>query len=162
MNTAKELIITPGLLARFWAKVDKASSPHGCWLWTAATIDGYGKIRWDNHGPLIRANRLSWIIHYGPIPRGLWVLHNCPGGDNPACVNPSHLWLGAHTDNMKDKVAKGRQRRGEKTPSHKLTETQVKEIRAIDGLSLRTIAGMYGICPQTAWEIRCRQIWKHI
>ena len=90
---------------RFWSRVDKASSSNGCWLWTGY-IGYYGRFNYD--GTTMDAHRMAWIIVYGTVPDGLCVLHDCPGGDNPACVNPAHLWLGTLADNSRDMVAKGR------------------------------------------------------
>ena len=89
--------------ARFWNKVDKSGA---CWLWTASARKGYGHFRVGARSK--GSHRVSWELERGPIPEGLHVLHNCPGGDNRACVNPDHLWLGTNADNMADKVAKGR------------------------------------------------------
>ena len=90
-----------GTLAdRLWNRVRKGSS---CWTWTGATQHGYGYI--GENGKILRTHRVSWTLHHGPIPDGLCVLHHC---DNPPCVRPSHLFLGTHTDNMKDMVSKGR------------------------------------------------------
>lgn len=92
---------------RYWAKVDKRG-PDECWPWVAYRHGaGYGRI---NRGPAkagqVFAHRVSWEIHYGSIPDGLYVLHRC---DNPPCQNPAHLFVGTTADNMRDKVAKGRQ-----------------------------------------------------
>ena len=76
----------------------------GCHLWIGATTGGgYGHTRIG--GKNMRAHRAVWELTHGPIPDGLWVLHRC---DNPACVNPLHLFLGTHIDNMRDVVSKGR------------------------------------------------------
>lgn len=89
---------------RFWEKVHKTPT---CWIWTASTTEfGYGQLLAD--GKRQDAHRLSWVLHYGPIPEGKCVLHNCPGGDNPACVRPDHLWLGTKKDNAQDALQKGR------------------------------------------------------
>lgn len=82
----------------------------GCWLWTAGIAPGdldYGAV-WL-YGRNLRASRAAWMAFYGPIPDGLWVLHKC---DTPTCVNPRHLWLGTHDDNMADCVRKGRSYKG--------------------------------------------------
>jgi hypothetical protein len=71
----------------------------GCWFWNGTLSNGYGKM-----GRQL-AHRLSWEAFNGPIPDGLFVLHKC---DTPPCVNPDHLFLGTHGDNVRDCLAKGR------------------------------------------------------
>ncbi len=91
---------------RFLSLIDR-TGPNGCWLWRGRFFrSGYGVFY--QAGKYRKTNRVAWEIFVGPIPAGLHVLHHC---DNPSCVNPAHLWLGTHSDNMADKVAKGRQAR---------------------------------------------------
>lgn len=93
-------------LTRFLSKVDRSGV---CWVWTAGhSRDGYGMF--SRHGVNEIASRVAWELLCGPIPDGLLVLHNCPGGDNPACVNPDHLWLGTQQENIDDCERKGRRR----------------------------------------------------
>lgn len=97
-------------LARFWSKVQKTDS---CWIWTASKRHkGYGAFVWATEiGKVIqgRAHRFSYELHKGAIPEGMFCLHHC---DNPACVNPDHLWLGTAADNNHDMVQKGRHHPG--------------------------------------------------
>ena len=89
---------------RFWKYVEKTET---CWIWTNAhTPKGYGLI--SVNGRLISATHVSLQIHGRPNPGGLHALHNCPGGDNPACVNPDHLRWGTRSENMRDRYAKAR------------------------------------------------------
>lgn len=94
---------------RFWAKVDKTSHPGGCWLWTAGKDSrGYGTFRVKSlPHPKKAAHRIAYSLVRGEIGSGLCVLHKC---DNPACVNPDHLWLGTQKDNAIDRESKGRGR----------------------------------------------------
>ena len=84
----------------------------GCWEWLLSKQkNGYGQIK--HEGKMKRAHRVSFEAFNGEIPVGLEVMHTC---DNRSCVNPKHLICGTHSENMKDIVAKSRQRRGENHP----------------------------------------------
>lgn len=97
----------------FWSKVRKGQ---GCWEWVAGkTKSGYGQLqaRKIQKQPML-AHRVSWQIEHGPIAGGLHVLHRC---DNPACVRPSHLFLGTQVDNNDDRDKKGRVASGDRNGS---------------------------------------------
>jgi len=107
--------------ARFWAKVDRRNEDE-CWPWLATKSKlGYGKFTLGVNNKVC-AHRYSYELTVGPIPNGLLVCHKC---DNPKCVNPAHLFIGSHKDNMQDAVRKGRQARGRRLPQTKLTDEQV-------------------------------------
>ena len=159
---------------RFWAKVDRHQEGE-CWLWTAYRAPlGYGEIGVSGHRTA-RAHRVSWEIHNGPIPDGLFVLHRC---DNPPCVNPAHLFLGTIADNSRDMVAKGRhafavhpetQARGERINTALLTAEQVVAIRARHEFGARkgdrttaALAREYGVNRETISKIVRRKSWAHV
>ena len=95
---------TPRPIAdRFWPKVDKRS-PDECWNWVGQRDhQGYGRLKVGSKPA--RAHRISWMLSTGESAGSLCVLHSC---DNPTCVNPDHLFAGTHSDNMRDREAKGR------------------------------------------------------
>lgn len=100
---------TPDEVERFWSRVDKSGD---CWLWTGGLArKGYGHLRW--HRRDLAAHRVAWELTHGSIPDGLWVLHSCPGGGNPRCVRPEHLYLGTAMDNARDTWTVGRGPRGD-------------------------------------------------
>jgi hypothetical protein len=110
------------------------------------------------------AHRLTWIVTHGPVPVGLSVCHRC---DNPPCCNPAHLWTDTHAANMADRNAKGRQGGGNGpgrgTPNAKLTDDQVRAIRAMRSTaSLTQIARQFGIGIANVSAICLRKTWRHI
>lgn len=114
---------------RLWARVDRTDS--GCWLWTGGRSTArngfqYGVMKVG--GKPVRAHRVAWEVANGPIPAGAFVCHHC---DTPLCVNPAHLFLGTHDDNMEDMARKGRGRSamGMRHWKAKLTDDDVAEIR---------------------------------
>ena len=129
----------------------------GCWLWTAACFtNGYGAFWFD--GNQVQAHRMAWILEHGSISGGMHVCHKCDVRD---CVNPDHLFLGTNADNTADKMAKGREARGETQGLAKLTEEQVKAIRR-SGVSHCAIARDYGIHESNVRQIRSYRTWKHV
>jgi HNH endonuclease len=120
------------LVERFWPKVDASAGPDGCWRWLASkNTHGYGQIGMHTPGQgskTIRASTAAWILLRGPIPDGLWVLHNCPDGDNPGCCNPAHLWLGTPRKNTRDMVRK--RRHAAMRRRHILSDAQAAALRA--------------------------------
>lgn len=145
---------------RFWSKID-VRGPCECWMWRAGTNgNGYGHILWGEKREL--AHRVSYSLANGPIPGGLHVLHKC---DTPLCVNPAHLFVGTHTDNMRDKVDKGRGTKGESVPQSKLTEEDVTNIRSMyttGEFSQRKLGAIFKIDQSEISNIVARKVWRCI
>lgn len=149
----------PNDIADFWRQVNKTSD---CWNWVGTKPSGrYGRFKFK--GEKFAAHRFSWLIHHGEIPSGAHVLHHC---DNPACVNPSHLYLGDHKQNMSDKVARGRCNAacGEGNGFSKLTEHDVRRIRArySEGARQVDLARDFNVYQTTISKIVTRKQWSHI
>ena len=133
----------------------------GCWEWTGyRDSNGYGRL--NVSGRPILASRTSYLLHYGNIPGGSYVCHKC---DNPACVNPEHLFLGTQADNVADMHAKGRQRkRGIPGMSHhaaKLTDDIVRHIRSSDA-SDAALSKELGVSRATVHAVRNNRTWTHV
>ncbi len=134
----------------------------GCWLWLGAWHPqwGYGRLKVD--GKDEGAHRVSFELHVGPIPEGMFVCHRC---DTPPCVNPAHLFLGTHADNVADMVAKRRNVQfhaaGQDHPNARLTEPQVIAIFH-DRRRTTDIARAYGVSLPTVCSIKSGQNWKHL
>lgn len=132
---------------RFWAKVSPEPNT-GCWLWMAAD-NGVGYGVFASVPPrMAYAHRFAWELATGPIPDGMEVCHRC---DQPSCVNPEHLFLGTHAENMADRDRKGRTRggeaAGERNPNAKLRLSDVVSIRGrhAAGETCRGLAVEFGV-----------------
>ena len=119
----------------------------GCWLWEGSlSTTGYGRMTIGQKQ--IQAHRFSYQIHKGKIPHKMEVLHRC---DNPPCVNPEHLRVGTHQDNMRDMYFKGRK--------GLLTPEQAAEIRE-SGRKIAAIARDYGVSVSTIKKVRTAGYYK--
>ena len=154
---------------QFWARVARTD---GCWLWPGSKYpNGYGSVysRYPRSATYY-AHRVAFELSYGAIPDGLHVCHRC---DNPACVRPDLLFLGTPLENMADMRAKGRSRkgdrpnaaRGSRSGQAKLTEAQVRVIRAryaAGGVTQTELAREFGVVATGIQKIVRRTSWRHI
>lgn len=151
---------------RWQAKVDKTSSPNGCWIFLGRPLKGGHCHFVLEGGELILAHRYAWQLAHPDeaIPDDKVVCHDCPGGDNPACVNPAHLWLGTRAENNQDAARKGRSAKGAAIPHTKLNEQAVIEIRVLIAakLSDSEIGRRKGVSGKTIAAIRTGKTWKHV
>lgn len=135
----------------------------GCWFWDKSLNPaGYGKIVFNGlSGKIWLAHRASYELFKGEIPKGLHVLHKC---DQPACVNPDHLWLGTNEENIQDRINKGRSFRsvGELAGMSKLKLFQVLEIREKykkGNITQRTLAKEYNVHCSAICNIVTNKAW---
>ena len=160
---AKDRMLTVNIITlekakdNFFNSIEKTNT---CWIYKGLIgTNGYGRCRYYKN-PMY-AHRFSWLIHHGEIPKKLHVLHSC---DVKSCVNPNHLRLGTHQDNMKDMHERGttenheykkhpeRIRNGQQLKCAKLTKIQADEIRASYKpriISTYKLAKKYGVSQGT-------------
>lgn len=139
------------LMARFFGKI---TLPNGgknrCWIWCGARDKkGYGLFRITQQ-EVARAHRLCYEIFNGDAGDDLVVCHKC---DNPSCVNPKHLFLGTHNDNVQDCIKKDRRRyvSGPRHHSWKLSEVDKLAIcqRFASGEPATSLAAEFGVSKTT-------------
>lgn len=136
-----------------------ASDEDSCWLWVGAYANAYGQMP-NGRRPTFYAHRASFLIHVGPIPEGMEVCHSC---DNPSCVNPNHLFVGTHADNMRDMKEKGK-RRGALQARAKLTDADIPRIREMrsQGYRQEEIARHFGMSRTGIANILQGRTWTHV
>jgi hypothetical protein len=142
-----------------YIRENSTPNENGCWIWNLAkSTRGYGKCLFKALG----AHRVSYEAFKGKIPKEKYVCHKC---DVKACVNPDHLWVGTCKENVQDAKSKGRlpDQRGLNSKSAKLTESQVKEIRALKGkVTYEKIGKIYNIATMAAWKVANFKSYKNI
>lgn len=121
--------------------------------------DGYSEIMINCRTK--KVHRHIYEQCFGEIPKGLVVRHKC---DNPSCINPEHLEIGTHQDNIADMVSRNRQAKGSKKPFSKLTENEVAEIKSLlsRGMTNRGIARIFSIDESVISDIKHKKAWKHV
>jgi hypothetical protein len=133
----------------------------GCWEWSLGRSHDYGQLRvhdvWLDMP--VYAHRVSYLLHYGPIPDGLNVCHTC---DNPPCCNPEHLFLGDQVANLGDMAAKNRSAHGERNGMARLTAGDVEEIRLLvsTGHKRSDVAKKFGISGPHVSDIVRGKKWR--
>lgn len=145
----------------FWFHIDIRGESE-CWVWKSSSGD-YGNTHWNRKG--IKAHKLAYELFYKEkIPAGMEICHTC---DNPPCCNPHHLFIGTHQDNVDDREKKGRNKLphslGEQHGQHKLTESDIREIRklyASGNHSYYTLSNIYGVSFGNIRNIVKRKIWS--
>lgn len=157
------------LKSKFWSRINKFGFKHPqhghCWEFSGMMVKGYGKFLTPTGR--VSAHRFSWEEANGPIPTGKMVLHKC---DNRRCVRPKHLFLGDALANNQDMRSKGRAAccKGINNPKHKLTETQVLEIRAKfvrkseRRSNAKILSKEYGVSVVMIWLIVKNKNWSHL
>ncbi len=159
MNYTKETVNQ--MIERFMSKVMPEPNT-GCWFWIGGTKTfGYGNFSIKDR--TYSSHRVSFQFFKHNIPKGFMVLHSC---DNPYCVNPDHLYLGTHRDNMNDKIKRGRSARqkGSDHGGSKLIECDIIEIRALlkSGMKQKEIAQKFNVDPSTISYINIGRKWQHV
>lgn len=139
----------------------------GCWEWQGSKRSGYGRMivgsRKDGTRRSDSAHRISYIVHHGEIPDGIEVCHRC---DNRCCVNPDHLFIGTHQENMNDRESKGRNKpqSGEKNGRAKLDKADVLRIREKreKGVPFQKLADEYGVHKKTIMDAVSGKHWHDV
>ena len=130
-------------------KLEQMSMPEpnsGCLLWLGAIgTSGYGKTSYRKKH--LSAHRAAYEAFVGQIPLGMHVCHRC---DVPLCINPAHLFLGTHAENMLDRDHKGRTLRHEKHPGAVIDMPTAAAIYAAPGTQ-REIGRLFGVDQKTVW-----------
>jgi hypothetical protein len=145
--------------------MERSDRSGDCWEWKARrTKAGYGQLEFAKEGRRVAvyAHRLSYELHVGQILPGAMVCHRC---DNRACINPDHLFLGTHQDNMTDAKHKGRMHLGSAHGLAKLDEKSVAEIKSElrSGLkSQKQLAAVHGVSHGAIQAIASGRNWRHV
>lgn len=179
-------------IERFWGYVTIKTEDE-CWEWSGGKTGKYGafNVKYENGWNTARANRVAYMLTTGVDPKEMFVCHHC---DNPPCCNPVHLFLGTHPDNVDDAKSKNRYSsgenhgmrlhperratgqdhgsrthpervvRGEQSPSSKITEKQVQQVRQLrkEGTEVKVLVRMFNVSAGHVRRLINGTRWKHV
>lgn len=157
--------------------MSKVAVTNDCWIWNGCRNNkGYGGFYLNGKRTLAH----WFLLDEKPDPKnGKIACHSC---DNPACVNPDHIFIGSYSDNMKDMIQKGRHRpevrrkrceemrnrrrsfAGSSNPFSIFTEEQALIIKSCPGVRgyRRKLAKAFGVSETSIKEVRSKRAWKHL
>jgi hypothetical protein len=150
---------------RFWSKAIRLG-PEDCWNWIGGCTgneERYKRPVFSIKGTAYIAARVAWVIEHGQDPGDLLVCHKCQPptpSSRQLCVNPNHLWLGTHAENMADAIEKN----GNPKNRSRLTEQDVRKIRQLreSGIGPTRIGEMYNLTREAIQMIVRRQSFPEI
>lgn len=134
------------------------TNEQGCMLVISHCRDRFGHVNLKRDGKTVYAHRIAYEENHGEIPDGMVIRHKC---DNSSCINPEHLEIGTHDDNVKDRVKRNRSASGSKHGRSKITEKDVPIIYH-STKSQTELEKEYGVDRKTIYGIKNRKTWKHV
>lgn len=136
----------------FWSRVEMTPTECGCLEWNGSlTSKGYGVF--SCRGYPVKAHRMAYELSVdGRISKGDSVLHKC---NNRKCVNPSHLYLGDHEDNMRDRSVSDRH------PKALWSCEEVSALRA-HGVTPKELSTISGYSYLTCYNMLTGRTYKHV
>lgn len=158
--------LDPSIFVKFYRYSPIGRPNNECWEWFGPVSDRcYGRLNCQKG--FVYATHLALLIDGRPLPPDKEPCHTC---DNPPCINPTHLFIGSRSDNMKDCYGKGRRQSafarfiGTKNHKAKLDAGQIRQIRSLraDGKTQKHIADIFDIDPSTVAQIVNGKTWRHV
>ena len=130
---------------------------NGCHICTSHCVDEEGYVICTKKGKTSPIYRFIYRFYKGEPKKGMVIRHTC---DNRKCINPEHLIIGTHQDNVRDRVARGRSAKGLKNGRSKMTRQAVLKVYNEKKTSRTELARRYGVDRQVIRKIQIGETWR--